>query len=229
MYAVHVSRPDCAQAVHALSRHLHAPTEASLKLSRQVVSYLLGTADIGLTYDGIKPTPLHGYSDADWAGDLTTRRSTSGFVFMRNNAAIAWQSVLQRTVAHSTSDAEYRALSESGREALFLRSLEASVTGCTHLDPTVLFEDNRGAAKWSGDAANHSKTKHVEICYHSIREQVNELKNLAVRYCKTASMLADPMTKSLPVPQFRKLFRKIFGSEKSTGTIGPDDSPEQGG
>ena len=148
---------------------------------------------------------------------------------MRNNAAIAWQSVLQRTVAHSTSDAEYRALSESGREALFLRSLEKSVTGCTHLDPTVLFEDNRGAAKWSGDAANHSKTKHVEICYHSIREQVNELKNLAVRYCKTSSMLADPMIKSLPIPQFRKLFRKIFGLEKSTGTIGPDDSPKQGG
>ena len=148
---------------------------------------------------------------------------------MRNNAAITWQSILQRTVAHSTSDAEYRALSDAGREALFLRNLEATITCSPLTDRTILFEDNRGAAKWSGDAANHSKTKHVEVCYHSIREQINELKTLAVRYCKTAAMLADPMTKSLPAPTFRKLFSRIFGSVESTGTVGPVDPPEQGG
>ena len=193
------------------------------------MAYLLGTANVGLTYDGANPIPLHGYSDADWAGDLTTRKSTSGFVFMRNNAAITWQSSLQHTVAHSTSDAEYRALSDAGREALFLRNLEAAITCRKLTDRTVLFEDNRGALKWSADAANHAKTKHIDICYHSIREQVNDLKTLAIRYCKTAQMLADPFTKCLPAPLFIRLFRKIFGSEQSTGQIDPIDYPEQGG
>ena len=94
------------------------------------------------TYNGNKPKVLEGFSDADWAGDLTTHRSTSGFVLFKNNATISRSSQLQPTVAHSTANAEYCALSEAGKEAMYLRVLERSITGKSALDPTVLHEDN---------------------------------------------------------------------------------------
>ena len=75
---------------------------------------------------------------------------------------------------------------------MFLRNLEAVITGKPLSDRTILFEDNKGAKKWTQDAANHSRTKHIDICFHSIREQVSELKNLAIKYCRTAQMLGDP-------------------------------------
>ena len=138
---------------------------------------------------------------------------------------MSWSSTLQKTVAHSTSDAEYRALSECGRENLYLRNLETVITGAVEMDPTVLHEDNVGAKKWSENPSNHNKTKHIEICFHSIREQIG--KTLNVVYCKTRDMLADPFTKALEAPAFSRLFKCIFGSGNSDKKS--DELPEQGG
>ena len=100
----------------------------------------------------------------------------------------------------------------------------------------MLHEDNMGAKKWTDNPSNHSKVKHIELCYHSVREQIG--KSLKVIYCKTRDMLADPFTKALAAPDFTRLFKKIFGmgSEKSDQSAGDapksqtnDDSPEQGG
>jgi hypothetical protein len=211
MFAANCSRPDIAHAVHQLSRHLHCPNNAHVKLARGVIAYLMATDTIGLRYDGNSPKSLLGFTDADWGGDRTTARSTSGYVFMMNNAAITWSSSLQRTVAHSTGNAEYVALAEAGREAMWLRSLEKSVKGVDTMAPTVLFEDNKAALKWASDPANHKKTRHINIAYHSIREQVADFKNLTVKYVATALNNADAFTKSLPLPQFRSLFRRITG------------------
>ena len=236
MYASHCCRCDVTQATHQLSRYLHAPRATHLKLALGVVRYLVRFNELGLNYDGTDPSPSVRWSDADWAGDLTTRKSTSGYVFKRNNAAVSWSSQLQKTVAHSTSDAEYRALSDSSRENLYLRNLERVITGKELVDPTVLHEDNMGAKKWTDNPSNHSKVKHIELCYHSVREQIG--KSLKVIYCKTRDMLADPFTKALAAPDFTRLFKKIFGmgSEKSDQSAGDapksqtnDDSPEQGG
>jgi hypothetical protein len=211
LYAVHCCRPCCAHAVHVLSRKLHAPTQEYFKLARNVIAFLLATNTVGLQYSGRNPKKLEAFSDADWAGDLTNRRSTSGFVFMRNNAAVSWQSQLQPTVAHSTANAEYCALSEAGREAMWLRTLEKSIQGCSTMDPTVLHEDNKGAMKWAQDPCNHKHTRHIDISYHTIREQVSEFKNLAVKFVASAKNFGDAFTKALPVPAFRELFKGIYG------------------
>ena len=226
MYATHCTRCDVAQAVHALSRYLHAPRQQHVKLARGVVAYLHRFDEIGLNYNGTHPKPLVGYSDADWAGDLATRRSTSGFVFMKNGAAVSWSSCLQQTVAHSTPDAEYRALSDAGRECVFLRNLDTLITGKKVMDPTVIYEDNKGAKKWAEDPSHHSKTKHIELCYHSIREKVGKVVNVV--YCQTKSMLADPFTKSLPAPDFTRMFKTIFGSGEDPKSDS-NSAPEQGG
>ena len=97
---------------------------------------------------------------------------------------------------------------------MYLRALERSISGKSALDPTVLHEDNKGALKWAQDPANHKKTRHIDIAYHSIREQVSEFKNLAVKFVASAANFGDAFTKALPTPQFRKLFASIYGSEK---------------
>ena len=94
-----------------------------------------------------------------------------------------------------------------------MRALERSISGKSALDATVLHEDNKGALKWAQDTANHKKT-HIDIAYHSIREQVSEFKNLAVKFVASAANFGDAFTKALPTPQFRKLFASIYGSEK---------------
>ena len=123
------SRPALGDLLRILPQKLHAPTKADFKQARGVVAFLLSTDELGLTYNGNKPKALEGSSDVDWAGDLTTHRSTSGFVFFKNNAAISgfvffknnaaisWPSQLQPTVAHSTANAEYCALSDAGKGA----------------------------------------------------------------------------------------------------------------
>ena len=137
---------------------------------------------------------------------------------------MSWSSCLQRTVAHSTSDAEYRALSESARECAFLRNLDSLLTSKSTMDPTVIFEDNKGAKKWAEDPSHHSKTKHIDICYHSVREKIGKL--LKVVYCQTKSMLADPFTKQLPAPDFSRLFKIIFGSGNHSKS--QTDTPSRG-
>jgi len=228
MYAAHCVRSNACGPVQQFGRYLHAATPTMLTHLNNALKYFLATADIGLTYDGKKPGPVYGYSDADWAGDATTRRSTSGYVFMRNNAAVTWSSSLQPSVAHSTSDAEWRALSDCGREALWLRKLEKDLTGVESLAPTQLCDDNKGALKWATDPANHKKSKHIDISYNSIREQVVEFKNLIVKYVPTVDMLADPFTKNLLPGSFKDLFGKIFGLNKPLSPASPAH-PSRGG
>ena len=228
MYAAHCVRSDACGPVQQFSRYLHAATPTMLTHLNSTLKYFLATAGIGLTYDGKKPGPVYGYSDADWAGDATTRRSTSGYVFMRNNAAVTWSSSLQPSVAHSTSDAEWRALSDCGREALWLRTLEKDLTSVESLAPTQLCDDNKGALKWATDPANHKKSKHIDISYNSIREQVVEFKNLIVKYVPTVGMLADPFTKNLLPGAFKDLFGKIFGLNKPLSPASPAH-PSRGG
>jgi hypothetical protein len=228
MYASHCCRPDACGPVAQFSRYLHAPTKELVTRLRTTIAYFLATADIGITYNGHHTLPTIGYSDANWAGDAATRRSTSGYVFMRANAAITWSSALQRSVAHSTANAEFCALSEAGKEALWLRKLEKLVHGTSTLAPTVIFEDNKSALKWSYDPANHKKLKHVDIAYHDIREQTTEFNNLKVQYVKTMDQLADPLTKNVQPSIFRSLFSKMFGAASSLFQ-GSKDKQRRGG
>ena len=97
---------------------------------------------------------------------------------------------------------------------MWLRALERSKHGITDLDPTVIREDNRGALKWAQDLSNHKKTCHIDIAYHSIREQVAEVTNLIVKFVSSAANFGDAFTKPLPLRTFRSLFRGIYGSDK---------------
>ena len=150
---------------------------------------------------------LSGYSDADWAGDLDTRRSISGYVFQIQGNTVSWCSKKQASVSRSTTEAEYIALSVASQEAVWMRRLLADV-GLQQEEPSTIFEDNQGAIELSKNPKFHNRTKHIDISFHFIREQVN-LKVISVKYCPTEDMLADIMTKGLPKITFQR-FRELL-------------------
>ena len=148
---------------------------------------------------------LHGYSDADWAGNKDTRRSTSGYVFRIGDSTISWSSKKQRTVARSSTEAEYVALSYAAQEAIWLKRLTQSIgMGSPEQQPLTIYEDNNSAIDLTKNAKYHNRTKHIDIAHHFVREQV-EMNEISVTHCPSKHMIADIMTKGIPRVQFEKL------------------------
>ena len=129
---------------------------------------------------------------------------------------ISWLSKKQAVVALSTSEAEYVALSSATQEAVWLRKLLISDLQVTSPEPTMLMEDNQGAISIAKNPVAHSRTKHISIRYHYIREAVQEgIVNLC--YCPTEQMIADLLTKPLPKERF-KMLRDAMGMVELTST-----------
>ena len=120
-YAAGGTRPDIAYAVSMIAKFCHQPTELHMTAAKRVLRYLKHTRDLNLAYVKNSPEAIIGYSDADWAGDMQDRRSTSGNVFLLGGGAITWSSRKQSSVALSTVEAEYMALSVATQEAVWLR------------------------------------------------------------------------------------------------------------
>ncbi len=199
------TRPDLAYAVGVLTRHMSAPTEAAWQAALGVVRYLIGTRDAGLVYG--PASPLVGYADADFGGDTESRRSTTGYVFLLNGAAITWASRLQPTVACSTAEAEYMAASSAVREALWLQKslldFDASVP------KVMILGDNQAALKLLANPIASQRSKHIEIMHHFARERV-ERGEVEFRYTETDKQVADILTKPLAENKFT-LFRSALG------------------
>ena len=114
---------------------------------------------------------VNGYSDADWAGELPGCKSTSGYVFMINGGAVSWKSQTQPVVALSTAEAEYVAISEAAKAALYLCKVLAEFKQ-TDEKPVVLFEDSSAAAIWTKNETDHQKSQHIDARYHHIRDHI---------------------------------------------------------
>jgi hypothetical protein len=207
LYAATGTRPDIAHAVGVVSKFNGCPTEAHMTAVKRILRYLKGTKDLTLQYVKGSGDNMIGYSDADWAGSHDDRHSTTGNVFLLSGGAISWLSRKQATVALSTSEAEYVAMSCAAQEIIWLRRLLGEL-GLDVGESTILYEDNRGAIAMSKNPMGHKRTKHIDIRYHFVREAV-EAGTIDVRYCPSADMLADIFTKPIPKAQFEAMRAKI--------------------
>ena len=194
-YAAGGTRPAIAYAVSTIAKFCHRPTELHMTAAKRVLRYLKQTRDLNLTYVKDSPEAIIGYSDADWAGDVQDRRSSSGNVFLLGGGAITWSSRKQSSVALSTVEAEYMALSVAMQEAVWLRQLQEEL-GVTEAGHRLIFEDNQGAISMAKNPVFHKRTKHVQIRYHFVREAV-EQGTITLEYCRTDEMMADSFTKLL--------------------------------
>ena len=172
---------------------------SSATYAKNLLRYLKGTMTYGIRYGGkeisSKGLQLIGYSDADWAGEIDTRRSTSGMVFFYNGGPITYRSSTQKSVALSTAESEYLALSDAVKEAVYLKMLLGDLHQ-TIDEAIIIYEDNQAAEKISKNPVLYTRTKHIDIRHHFIREKVQ--KNVvAIQGIPTDKQYADIFTKSL--------------------------------
>ena len=196
LYLSVCTRPDIAFAVGVLSKFMSKPTTVHWHTAKGVMQYLLSTADKSLVLGGSPADMiLHGYCDADFAGDLDTRKSTVGYVFMLGYSALSWCSKRQATVAVSTMEAEYMSAAHATREALWLKLLLSELTQIKV--PVVhVAIDNQGALQLIRNPVISQRAKHIDVIYHFTREHVQK-GNVCFHYVSTQDMVADVFTKSL--------------------------------
>lgn len=206
LYAAMATRPDIAHAVSVVSKFNANPNAAHLTAVKRILRYLKGTVNLALKYERSESGTLIGFSDADWAGDQDDRRSTTGKILFLSGGAVSWFSKKQATVALSTAEAEYVAVSQAAQEGTWLKRLLTDL-GMSD-SSTVILEDNQGAIAIAKNPVNHSRTKHIDIRYHYIRECVQN-GQIQVQYCPTIDMKADILTKPLTRQRFECLRRKI--------------------
>eukprot|EP00112_Aurelia_sp_Birch-Aquarium-sp1_P005022 Seg157.1 transcript_id=Seg157.1/GoldUCD/mRNA.D3Y31 product="Retrovirus-related Pol polyprotein from transposon TNT 1-94" protein_id=Seg157.1/GoldUCD/D3Y31 len=141
-YASIATRPDFSAAVGVLNHIMANPGPEHWSGIKRVLRYVKGTLDQGLKFESSSDCDItpHGYADADWAGDATTRKSTSGYIFNLAGATVSWKSKRQTVAALSSTEAEYIALCLADQEAIWSRSLLASL-GLKQLKAAKLHED----------------------------------------------------------------------------------------
>ena len=204
MYLMLGTRPDLAYSVSRLSQFLAAPTTAHMTAAKRVCAYAHTTANVSLVF-GDGGEELVAYSDADYARCTDTRRSTSGYVFVLNGAAISWKSQRQKSTALSTAEAEYIALAECAKEALWMQGLLLELLATKPPTASVLiYEDNQAAIKLAANPTHHQRTKHIDVRYHFLRELVAD-NRIHLQYLESKLMLADALTKPLPRALFEDL------------------------
>jgi hypothetical protein len=156
----------------------------------------MGTIDYGLDYvcgDGVR---LAGFTDLDWAGSVSDKKSTSGFCFGLGSAIVLWLSRKKKSVALSSVEAEYMAASQASCEAIWLRKLLTGLFG-QELGPTMIYCDNQNCLKLTKNLVFHDRSKHIEIRYHFIRDHVQR-GAVKLEYVSTDEQVAHILTKSLP-------------------------------
>ena len=197
------TRPDITYAVGNVAKFCANPNKHHWTAVKRIMRYLKGTVHVGLLYSRDGSKECIGYSDADWAGDLDDRKSTSGYMFQVSGAAVSWRSKKQTCVALSTAEAEYMALASAAQEAIWMRQL-ATDLGSNPTGATVIFEDNQSAIRMAKNPQFHGRAKHIGIKFHFIREQVNT-GTVELNYCPTEEMVADMLTKSLSRDKLAKM------------------------
>ena len=200
MYTAMGTRPDILYSTTALSQFLQRPARPHWVAVKRVLRYLQGTQQAQLVYhptaDRVEsPLAMHGYSDSDWGNDVNDRRSVTGWVFLLYGCAVSWQSRKQKTTALSSVEAEYMATAAATKEAIWWRRFLTEL-GLPPSGPTLIYSDSQGSIALAKNPDHHDRTKHIDLRYHFIREQL-AAKAIRTDFIGTELMVADVLTKPL--------------------------------
>ena len=224
------TRPDIAYAVSQVAKFNSNPGLTHWKAVQRIFQYLYKTRDLGLQYsrhsvsdphsittaisprypsinttDALKPT---GYVDSDYARDIDTRRSVTGYIFLLAGAPISWQSRQQPSVALSSMESEYMAACAAAQEAVWLIQLLKEFT-CTFFHPVILFEDNKACLEFVKNNNNAKRSKHIDVRYHFISDLERD-KVITLTSVRSQDNIADIMTKPLDKTTFARLSSKFM-------------------
>ncbi|XP_019197028.1 PREDICTED: uncharacterized protein LOC109190882 [Ipomoea nil] len=202
-----ITRLNLLYVVNRLCQFMHTPAVEHWAMVKRVLRYIKGTLDYGLRLSCSPIASIHAYSDSDWADCPIDRRSTSGYAVFLGTNLISWLSRKQRTVARSSTEAEYKALADVAAEVTWVVSLLREL-GLHTRQPSTLWCDNLEATYLCANPVFHARTNHVEIDYHFIRDKVAS-GEFVVNFVSTKDQLADVFTKPLPGPRFIALQDKL--------------------
>ena len=205
------SRPDIAFSVGVCARYQANPKESHLTAIKRIIRYVNGTSNYGQWYSKDSNACLAGYSDADWAGSVDDRKSTSGGCFYLGNNLVSWMSKKQNSMSLSTAEAEYITAGSCCTQLLWMKKLLHDY-GIPQ-ETMCVFCDNTSAINLSKNPVQHSKSKHIEIRYHFIRDLVEE-RVKCLEFIHTNNQKADIFTKPLDGPRLESLRKTI-----NVGTI----------
>lgn len=205
LYLAQITRPDINYAVNLLSRYSTNPGKGHWQAVKRIFRYLKGTSLLGITYGKVIHDVV-GFCDADWAGDLDKRKSTTGYIFIMNGGAISWSTKKQPTVALSTTEAEYMSVVAATQEAIWLKCLREFFLNKS--DAVLLHCDNQGAIHLSKNNAFSSRTKHIHIKLEFVKEKI-ETGVIELMYVPTNEMLADLLTKGLTKEKLNFLMKQF--------------------
>jgi hypothetical protein len=239
LYASVSTRPDIAHAVGVCSRFMAQPGDRHWKAAKRVLRYLQGTQEFKLRFGDFTHLHQHTkrnqqqererssdssggaqtvssvsvYCDSDWGGDPDDRRSTSGCVILLHGCPVVWLSKKQITVALSTAEAEYMAMSVATQEVKWLTALLSELGEAPQL-PITFFTDNQAAVSISSnEAVPHTRTKHIDLRHHYVRECVQS-GYMRVEWIRSEEQLADVLTKGLNKQQHKLLTQAISNQEQ---------------
>jgi hypothetical protein len=194
-----LTRPDISFSVNKVCQFLQAPTETHWAAVKRILRYLRQDTKIGLKIQKCNSMLISAFSDADWAGSVDDRRSTSGFAVFLGSNLVSWSARKQATVSRSSTESEYKAVANATAEIMWIQTLlkELSISA-----PRMarLWCDDMGAKYLSANPVFHARTKHIEVDFHFVRERVlNNL--LQIDFVSTGDQVADGFTKALAVRQ----------------------------
>ena len=201
------TRPDIAYAVSVVSQFMHSPSEAHMGAVERILRYLKSSPGRGIMFSKNDHCRIEGYTDADWAGNVTDRRSTSGYFTFVGGNLVTWRSKKQKVVALSSAEAEYRGMAKGVCELLWLQRLLGEL-GYPSNSASNLFCDNKAAIDISHNPIQHDRTKHVEVDRHFIKEKLDE-NIIQFPFVKSEDQLADILTKAVASQAFYNSLVKL--------------------
>jgi len=228
MYLMLATRPDLSYAVEAVSQFSSAPSVDHLAALHHILRYVEGSTHLKLHLmkcSAFKVIPkassststvtqphypkfiwvieITGYSDSDWVGCLDSRHSTGAYVFLSGQLPDPWSSKTQFTAALGSTEAEYMAVTQASKEAIWLRFLLSEIQDRQYqmLPSITIFADNQGCITLAHNPKYHARTKHIEIQHHFVRGKA-EGGEVSLEYTPTGVMVADCLTKALPREKF---------------------------
>jgi hypothetical protein len=217
MYIMLGTRPDIAYAVSNLSKYVSNPGIIHWRAAIYCLRYLKGTIDICISYKRSTVINLNidGFSDSDWAGCQDSRRSQSGGVIFMAGGPISWISQQQASVTLSSAEAELNALVIVIKEVLWLRRMLVELQLIMNSVITSIYVDNTSAIVIAKTGVtNNKKTKHIELYYNFIKDEIQIYKSIELLYVNTKENIADIFTKAVvSVREFTNMRDIMFNSE----------------